>query len=369
MNKHLFMPLLAVIAFAAPFMLARNANKQPKNEALAEVESFIKQTLNARHATIEAAELTRLLNRSKDRLISQVDNRGLIPVKEVELVKNQFQQYVNTTFPVKTAFIGYYDAVKKLQAHIAAEQEKILGKTLYGTRQALWKKLKREVIDKNLRKQAFIKNELLVVEQATLNALQQKLSQRVEEISRTQRKKTDRMISVGYAESRVRDILRRSGYRDPREVQTLLDQVGKEVKKIATTGRIALSKLEDITLQAIRRFKRTGEFYGKGRISRLGAEVRMLKAIKEAKLPYTLEIEASTKMMDALGKKMTKGRPFEEEVDAIIRDVLEKIKQKRAAKKPNKKVKRASKNPKRGTEYGRGRWGQLKHPRAATKAD
>lgn len=369
MNKHLFMPLLAVIAFAAPFMLARNANKQPKNEALAEVESFIKQAVTARHATIEGAELTRLLNRSKERLVSQVDSRGLVPVKEVELVKNQFQQYLNATFPAKTLFIPYYDAVKKLQAHSATQQEKILGKTLYAKRQALWKKLKREVIDKNLRKQAFIKNGELVIEQTIFDSLQQTVTKRVEEISRTQRKKNDRIISIGYAESRVRDILRRSGYRDSREVQTLLDQVGKEVKKVATDSRIALSKLEEITLQAIRRFKRTGEFYGNKRLSRLGAEVRMLKAIKEAKLPYTLEIEASTKMMDALGKKMTKGRPLEEDVDAIIREVLEKIKQKQAAKKRTKKVKRASKNPKRGTEYGRGRWGQLKRPTAATKAE
>lgn len=313
--------------------------------------------------------------------------------------------------PTEENSVSYYSTLKLLRARALRENQKF-GPVFFGPHQTIWQKIKRELVDKELRRTAFIKDGELVVAHAVLDDLETKVSAKTKELVEAQGKKQDRMISIGYAESRVRDMLRRAGYRDAKEIQTVMRDVEKSVKHtIGKNKRIALSKLEELTLAAMKRHKENDKSYANKDLSRLGAEVKILKAIKKKKLTPAQEITAINKMTDALNKQKTR-RFSTEVVDSIIERVfntMEHKKQSPASKKepakkksqprkkstPGKKEnpvktdnkalptatkpkatkKSTTKKPqqaaakkqeqKRGKPAGRGRWGHEKRPYAA----
>lgn len=308
--------------------------------------------------------------------------------------------------PTEENSVSYYSTLKLLRARAFRENQK-LGPVFFGPHQTIWQKIKRELVDKELRRTAFIKGGELVVSHAVLDDLETKVSAKTKELVAAQGKKQDRMISVGYAESRIRDMLRRAGYRDAKEIKTVMRDVEKSVKRtIGKNKRIALSKLEELTLAAMKRHKENDKSYANKDLSRLGAEVKMLKAIKKKKLTAAQEITAINKMTDALNKQKTR-RFSTEVVDSIIERVFNTIEHKKqspaikkktskprkksslrrkanpvttgkkvlptattpkAAKKSSAKKQRTSSakkhEQKRGKSASRGRWGHEKRPYA-----
>lgn len=271
----------------------------------------------------------------------------------------------------KQGTVEYYTAVKQLKTKVLEEQTRQLDKTLISTQLALWLKLKKEIIDKELRTQAFIKDGNLVVSSEELDSLANKLTKRVKELAQSQGKKSDRMVSLDQAQSRIRDLLRRHGYQNQKQISSILNDALPTIEKEAASSRIALSKLEELTVAAIKRFKDKTKSSGTKRLSRLAAEVQVLKAIKMAKPSLTQEIAASTKMMDVLNKQASRDYISQEFVDNLIKEEVAKITQgkpkKNVRKKPAPASKAEKKEQKRGKDssYGRGRWGNLKRPRAS----
>lgn len=273
-----------------------------------------------------------------------------------DLQKKAAEKIKNITIPyasVESDFEPYFDAVKKLQARVLLEQTRIIGKPSYSARQALWLKLKKQIITKELTKKALIKNDVLVVKTSDIDALSRKLVARVNDLVRPSNKK-NRIISIGYAESKIRDMLRKAGYRHPEHVKTITRTVLRELKISKQIRRIPLATLEEITERAMKNFKRSAALQES--ISRLAAEVMFLKAIKAANLTQAKEIEAINKMTDALTKLSSREQVTHKAVKALISETLENLGQKKPLTK-NKK------NKKRGQKVRSGRWGKPREPR------
>lgn len=266
--------------------------------------------------------------------------------------------------------VSYYSALKLLRSRALRENQK-LGTVFFGPHQTIWQKIKRDLVDKELRRKAFIKDGELVVSHNVLEELETQVTTKTKSLVQAQGKKQDRMISTGYAESRIRDMLRRAGYRDTKETEIIMRDVEKSIKRIiGKNKRIALSKLEELTLAAMKHHKENQKSYAKKDLSRLAAEVKILRAIKKKKLSPAEEFTATDMMTDALAKQ--KSRRFSSEsVDAIIEKTFKTMESKaRKSSKPKaiKKQKASSKKTeqKRGKPSGKGRWGNEKRPSTKT---
>jgi hypothetical protein len=251
---------------------------------------------------------------------------------------------------------SYFNAVKKLQARVLLEQTRIIGTPTYSAKQALWLKLKKQLVNKELYKKAIIKNEELVVKTSDVVALSRKLVARVNDLVHPTNKK-NRIISIGYAESKIRDILRKAGYRHPDHVRTITRNVLRELKIAKQTRRIPLSTLEEITAKCMKNFKRSGALQES--MSRLAAEVVFLKAIKTAKLTPAQEIDATNRITDALSKITSREQLTHNVVKELIAQTIDDV------KNPNKKKSKKSretpapkKDKKRGQKVRSGRWGK-----------
>lgn len=264
--------------------------------------------------------------------------------------------------------ISYYSAIKLLRSSALRENQK-LGQVFFGPHQTIWQKIKKDLVDKELRRKAFIKNSELVVAHDLVQQIETKVKAKTKELAEAQGKKQDRMISIGYAESRIRDMLRRAGYHDTEEIQRIMKNVEKSIKQtVKKSKRIALSKLEELTLAAMKQNKESEKHYQTKELSRLGAEVKILTAIKNKKFSMTQEIKATDLMTEALNKQ--KKRRFSlESVEEIIEKIFKTLGNKQPTEKSKatlkKKASSKKSEQKRGKHYGRGRWGNEKRPAKA----
>ncbi len=281
------------------------------------------------------------------------------------LVAINLAQAGKAVFAKKTGSLRYYDAVKQLKATALQEQTALLGKTLPSAQHSLWLKMKKEIIDKELRKKAFIKDGELVVNHDELDVISSTLVARVKLLAQPHSKKSDRMIAIASAQSRAKDLLRRHSYNNAEHINSILRDAKAGIKLATTHGRIALSKLEELIIAAMERFEQAGK-RDKIAISRLDAEVQVLRAIKKAKPSMTQEIAANTRMMDALNKQAAHDRITQKFVDGLIKEVVDIITKKTVDQKlTTKKTAKPKKEQKRGKDgYGKGRWGNLMRPQA-----
>lgn len=264
-----------------------------------------------------------------------------------------------------TDTISYYSAIKLLRSSALRENQKI-GQVFFGPHQTIWNKIKKDLIDKELRRKTFIKDGELVLTHNLYEELEAKVKSKTKELVASQGKKQDRMISLGYAESRIRDMLRRAGYRDTEETQRIIKNVEKSIKKtVKKNKRIALSKLEELTFAAMKENKKKEPKHKDKELSRLRAETKILTAIKRKKLSKANEIRAITLMTDALNKEK-KRRFSSESIEAMITKIFKTLESKERPGKINASAKRKKSSKKieqkRGKPYGRGRWGNHKRP-------
>lgn len=353
MKRLIAIPVVAFFLGTVSFVIAEIANKVTVATAVQEAQSYIKEILAERKASLSQVQIDGFFNKATTELTSKKDARGFIAKKDVLFVKDQFKEYAEATFP-RLANTTYYNAVKQLKEFTLEQHKKILGQSVPSARHALWRKLKREFIDKRLRISAYIEGDEIVVNDTVIKEIQEKILTRMQTLARAKHKKNDRIISIGYAESKVRSMIRKAGFRKPHDIDTLMRLIQTDVARSANDNRIELSKLESIVIATIQQYKRNKQAPTEKRLSYLAAEVMMLKAIKKAKLPNAKEIAVTTKMLDELSKIATKRRPTEKMVREIIQKHLSSTPQVDLNKRPTKKRK------KRGKSYGRGRWGNHK---------
>jgi hypothetical protein len=267
-----------------------------------------------------------------------------------------------------TQTVSYYRAIKYLKNYAFSTHKQLVPNAPYSAKQALWLKIKKQLIDKDLRQKAFIsKNEELTVKSSDVETLALGVKARITDTISSQNKKNDRMISLGYAESKVRDFLRRSDYHNPAHVATIMRDIQHNLKKTISGTRIALSKLEELTVTAMKKFKNNNR--DPQILSRLGAEVKILTAIKNANLSEAQEITATNKILDKLSGKSRRNNLTKEYVNEVIQEILTPIKEKQKEKQkklvikkqPTKKIE-AKKEQKRGKSDKLGRWGNSKKP-------
>lgn len=343
------------------------AAKKLQSEALKDVHDFIEATATAQGIILEPLVRTRVFDRSKAELDRRQNHLGYVQPADIDYIKKEFTAF-SKTLAAKTDTVAYYVAIKDLKSRVLSTYEQLIPKAAYSAKQALWLKIKKQLIDKDLRLKAFIvKDEELVVKSSDLETLARAVKDRVTDLIGTKTKKNDRTISLGYAQSKVRDLLRRSGYHNPDDVSAIMRDVQRDLKKTIPNNRIAQSKLEELTVSAMKKFKRNN--LDPQIMSRLAAEVKILTAIKNAKLSQAQEITATNEMMDKLNHKSARNNLTQEYVTEVIKEVIDRIKEKHARKQkksilkkqPVKKIK-LKKEQKREKRDERGRWGNLKGP-------
>lgn len=357
MNKRFSTPLLMLVFAMSPLVAA----KKTHDEALNDVHIFIEQTTAKQGIFLDPATKTRLFQRSKEELTRRQDARGYVETADIAHIKKEFTAFAKTLI-ANPETTGYFSAIKNLKNHMLTIYENLVPKSPYSAKQALWLKIKKQLIDKELRKKAFILKEELVVNQADITALSAAITTRVNDLVSGQRKKNDRMISLGYAESKVRDLLRRSGYRNQEHITAIMQLIQKDLKRVSVNNRIAQSKLENLAIAAMKRFKHAN--LDPHIISRLAAEVKMLTAIKKAKLPPAQEITATNNMIDTLNRKSSRDNLTEEFVNEVIKETLDRLKEKLDRKKERAAIKNNTQiAAKKTKERGAQTLGQTKSPK------
>ena len=312
--------------------------KKSHSDALNIVLTFIQATTAAQGIILEPSERIRLHDRSKAELARRQDARGFVQSADIDHIKKQFTAFAKTLVG-KTDTVTYYAAIKDLKSRVLRTYEQLMPKAAYSAKQALWLKIKKQLIDKDLRVKAFIvKDGEVVVKRSDLEALATAVKARVTHLVGTKSKKDDRMISLGYAESKVRDLLRRSGYHNPEHVTAIMRDVQRDLKKTISNNRIAQSKLEELTVTAMKKFKRNN--LDSQIMSRLAAEVKILTAIKNAKLSQAQEMTATNEMMDKLSRKSARNNLTQEYVTEVIKEILDRIKEKNDRKQKKSPVKK-----------------------------
>ncbi len=361
MNKRLLIAILMVAC------ISTLAAQKSQSDALKDVHAFIEATTAAQGIILEPSVRTRLDDRSKAEVARRQDARGYVQSADIDYIKKEFTAFTKTLV-ANTDTVAYYVAIKDLKSRVLSTYEQLMPKASYSARQALWLKIKKQLIDKDLRLKAFIvKDEELVVKSSDLETLARAVKARATDLIGTKSKKNDRMISLGYAQSKVRDLLRRSGYHNPDHVTAIMRDVQRDLKKTISDNRIAQSKLEALTVTAMKKFKRNN--LDSQIMSRLAAEVKILTAIKNPKLSQAQEITATNDMMDKLSRKSARNNLTQEYVTEVIKEILDRIKEKKdrkqkksvMKKQPVKKI-RLKKEQKREKRDERGRWGNLKGP-------
>ena len=171
--------------------------KKSHSDALNIVLTFIQATTAAQGIILEPSERIRLHDRSKAELARRQDARGIVQSADIDHNKKKFTAFAKT--PVgKTDTVGYYVAIKDLKSRVLSRYEQLMPKAAYSAKQALWLKIKKQLIDKDLRVKVFIvKDGEVVVKRSDLEALATAVKARVTDLVGTKSKKNDRMISLG----------------------------------------------------------------------------------------------------------------------------------------------------------------------------
>ncbi|MBM3886472.1 hypothetical protein FJ364_00955 [Candidatus Dependentiae bacterium] len=358
MVKRLFIPI-----FMLGLVGTLLATKKTQKQALVEIHNFIEETAKNQGLILDQLTRIHLQERSKVELIRRQDKRGFVENADIDFIKNQFTAFAQT-LAVDNETISYYQTIKQLKHNTLLAYEKIAPKATYSAKQALWLKIKKQSLDKEIRNKAFIaKNNELVVKRVDLERLSTVAIDRVKDLAKNHNKKADRMISFGYAESKVRDLLRKSGFRNTEHVKIIMEDIKKSLKEITTGTRIALSKLEHTTVSAMKRFKKQNK--DPEVISRLAAETKILKAIKNAQLTSTQQIAATNEMADALSRRTSRDTLTKSFVDEVIHKIIKRAQEKKQKSKKithKKKSTKRAKTQKRGKNEKPKRWGNPRKP-------
>jgi hypothetical protein len=304
MNKLRFAPLI-VLAIAGNL----GARQVAHQAALDDIKQFITHTITTQKLTLTPEEQENFFSRAAQEVARRQKSNGHILTDDVSFIKTQFKKHVRTLKNQKQqqAVTCYFDAVHNLKQAVFTAYDKAAGaKTTGSTRYIVWAKIKKQMVDKTLRAQAFVNNKELMVYDLDIENLKEQVTARTLELVKTLSARTDRSLPLGYAESKIRDQVRRFGYRSPATTTQLVRDALKEVKKAAgKKARIAQSKIEEITAAVIKKFKEAQQATNPT-LSRLQAEIEILKAVRRANLDQAKEITLTNKMMDALTRQSSR---------------------------------------------------------------